>query len=183
MKPLNVLVPLDGSQFSHGLVTHICRLLNPQDHQLMLLRVADEPIGVIGQSPRQLVVNNVSIAEYPTAMDIEQSNHPIYANQQREANRAALYSDLVPVARDLEARGYLVKTEVRFGDPVGEIVACCRSEHIDLVVLGTHGRTGFRRVALGSVTTELLRATSVPTLVVKLIDPISFDEQLAELLS
>ena len=41
MKKHRVLIPLDGSEFSRRIVSHICRLLDPADHTLILLQVAE----------------------------------------------------------------------------------------------------------------------------------------------
>jgi nucleotide-binding universal stress UspA family protein len=180
MAPLKVLVPLDGSEFSRGLVPHICRLLSPKDHDLILMRVADEPVGVAGQPPRPLVLNALTMPEFATAMDVELAHHPIYASQQRDTDRAGLYCELMPVVRELESRGYNVKTEIRFGDAAEEITSYARSEHVDIVAIGTHGRTGLRRIALGSVTAEVLRTAPVPVLVVRLHEPV-IDEPQVEL--
>jgi nucleotide-binding universal stress UspA family protein len=181
MAPLKVLIPLDGSAFSNGVVSHIVRLLRPEAHHLVLLRVADEPIGVIGKPPRPFMVNTLTMPEYATALDLELAHHPIYASQQRATDNAALRCGLQATARELEDQGYTVEMEVRFGDPAEEIISFARDEHVDLIAIGTHGRTGLRRVALGSVTAEVLRTTTVPVLVVRLVEPLVVDEELAEL--
>jgi nucleotide-binding universal stress UspA family protein len=46
---------------------------------------------------------------------------------------------------------------LRFGNPVDEICHYCRQQGIDLLVLGTHGRTGVNRVLMGSVAERLVR--------------------------
>lgn len=181
MAPIRVLIPLDGSEFSRGLVPHVCRVLPPDDHDLILLRVADEPPGVIGRPPRPLVLSSLTMSEYATARDVEYAHHPIYASQQRETDRASLCGELRKVAQELERQGYNVKTEVRFGNPAAEIASYIRAEHIDMVAIGTHGRTGLRRVALGSVTAEVLRTTTIPVLVVRLPEPIVVNDVSAEL--
>lgn len=47
-----------------------------------------------------------------------------------------------------------------------EILAQIPATHADLLVLGTHGRSGFQRLFLGSVTEKVIRKASCPTLVV-----------------
>jgi nucleotide-binding universal stress UspA family protein len=54
------------------------------------------------------------------------------------------------------------------GDPADEIVRFCRDAGIDLVVLGTHGRTGVERLLMGSVAEKVLRDAPCSVLVVKL---------------
>jgi nucleotide-binding universal stress UspA family protein len=54
------------------------------------------------------------------------------------------------------------------GDPATEIVRYCRDANMDLVVMGTHGRTGLERLLLGSVAEKVLRDAPCSVLVVKL---------------
>jgi nucleotide-binding universal stress UspA family protein len=54
------------------------------------------------------------------------------------------------------------------GDPATEIVRYGRDASVDLIVMGTHGRTGVERLVLGSVAEKVLRDASCSVLVVKL---------------
>jgi nucleotide-binding universal stress UspA family protein len=54
------------------------------------------------------------------------------------------------------------------GDPAGEIVRYARDAAVDLVVMGTHGRTGVERLLMGSVAEQVLRDAPCSVLVVKL---------------
>ena len=54
------------------------------------------------------------------------------------------------------------------GDPAGEIVNYARDAGIDLIVMGTHGRTGIERMVLGSVAEKVLRDAPCSVLVVKI---------------
>jgi nucleotide-binding universal stress UspA family protein len=52
------------------------------------------------------------------------------------------------------------------GDPAEEIVRYARARGIDLIVVGTHGRSGFTRLLLGSVAERVLRQAPCPVLTV-----------------
>ena len=54
------------------------------------------------------------------------------------------------------------------GDPAGEIVRYGRDAGVDLIVMGTHGRTGVERLVLGSVAEKVLRDAACSVMVVKL---------------
>jgi universal stress protein A len=54
---------------------------------------------------------------------------------------------------------------VLVGDPATEIVALSRREHADLLVIATHGLSGYRKMLLGSTVEKVLRQTTVPVLV------------------
>ena len=56
---------------------------------------------------------------------------------------------------------------VEHGDePASEILQYAKSANIDLIVMGTHGRTGLARVVLGSVAEAVVRAAPCPVLTV-----------------
>ncbi len=61
------------------------------------------------------------------------------------------------------ARTVLVKP----GIPHGEVLATATERQVDLVVVGTHGRTGISRAILGSHAETIVRRSPVPVLVVK----------------
>lgn len=54
------------------------------------------------------------------------------------------------------------------GEPADEIVRFGRDASVDLIVMGTHGRTGMERLLLGSVAEKVLREAACSVLVVKL---------------
>jgi nucleotide-binding universal stress UspA family protein len=60
---------------------------------------------------------------------------------------------------------YLRKT-VKIGDPRAQILAHAALEGVDLIVMGTHGRTGATRLLLGSVTERVVREATCPVLTV-----------------
>jgi nucleotide-binding universal stress UspA family protein len=57
------------------------------------------------------------------------------------------------------------------GDPATEILRVAREVPCDLIVLGTHGRTGLTRLVLGSVAEEVLRKAPCSVLTVKAPPP------------
>jgi nucleotide-binding universal stress UspA family protein len=59
-----------------------------------------------------------------------------------------------------------VRTRVEEGGPAASILEVAREEMADLVVLGTHGRTGVERLVLGSVADRVVRQASCPVLTV-----------------
>jgi len=53
------------------------------------------------------------------------------------------------------------------GDPASSIVDEAEKEHADLIVMGTHGRTGLSRLLMGSVAEAVVRRAKCPVLTVK----------------
>jgi nucleotide-binding universal stress UspA family protein len=62
-----------------------------------------------------------------------------------------------------------VKYEHRIliGNPAEEIVRLAADEHADLIVMGTHGRTGLSRLVMGSVAEEVVRRSPCPVFTLK----------------
>lgn len=94
-----------------------------------------------------------------------------------EVNTAAIIEDLeaegaeatAEVAEQAEAAGVeRVRTEVIHGIPHETILDYAEDNAADLVVMGTHGRTGLDRYLIGSVTEKVVRKSDVPVLTVRL---------------
>lgn len=62
-------------------------------------------------------------------------------------------------------RGVAVETMVRNGSVHGEILQAAVDADVDLIVMGTHGRSGLDRLLLGSVADRVIRQASQPVLV------------------
>ncbi len=56
---------------------------------------------------------------------------------------------------------------VRSGSPAEEIRRFAEGEAVDLIVMATHGRTGFQHILLGSVAEKVVRLSRVPVLTIK----------------
>jgi universal stress protein A len=65
-----------------------------------------------------------------------------------------------------EAAGKQVERHLLNGDPVSVILEEAAKPGYDVIVLGTHGRTGMTRLLLGSVTEKLIRLSPIPVLTV-----------------
>ncbi len=61
----------------------------------------------------------------------------------------------------------LLTSRVEAGDPREVLVTVADEIHADLIVLGTHGRRGFRRALLGSVAESVVRTAACPVLVAR----------------
>ncbi len=57
------------------------------------------------------------------------------------------------------------------GEPVEQVLECASTNRVDLIVMGTHGRSGLSRLTLGSVTEAVLHRADVPVLTVKMAQP------------
>jgi nucleotide-binding universal stress UspA family protein len=82
----------------------------------------------------------------------------------------ALHADAERQLKDLtraaEAKGLTVHAVVGHGDPGSEIVRVAQGEQVDLIVIATHGNTGWRRAMFGSVAEKVVRLARRPVLTV-----------------
>lgn len=74
------------------------------------------------------------------------------------------------VEDEATATGLEAVTTVEHGVPHEVILEYCSDEGIDMVVMGTKGRTGLDRVLVGSVTERVVRMADVPVVTVRLSD-------------
>ena len=70
------------------------------------------------------------------------------------------------IAGGIREKGLAVRTTARLGNPSKAIIEFAQQNQIDLLVLSTRGQTGPARWLLGSVTDHVVRAASVPVVVV-----------------
>jgi nucleotide-binding universal stress UspA family protein len=92
----------------------------------------------------------------------------LYTPDQVAQMTSAFQERLARAVHAVEALG-LVQVESRLlqGIVSFEIADLARNESMDLIVMGTHGRTGVKRALMGSVAERVLRTAPCPVLVVK----------------
>ncbi|MEZ4868546.1 MAG: universal stress protein [Caldilineaceae bacterium] len=145
MSKNNVLALIDGSEFSLLILHYIKQFLTPATHAVLLFCVKEEP-------------------------PLLQPEHAAQADfsadflRERETLAQKIVHELEPQQRTLEAAGFDTSIAVRFGDPVQEIDQFLDENKIDLIAMTTHGRTGLRRVLVGSVAQHLLQHAALPIL-------------------
>jgi nucleotide-binding universal stress UspA family protein len=147
--PRRFVVGIDGSRHARAAVALVARLTVPRGGVATLLRVVD-PVrfpttGLLPARARALVASeSASLERHQVAV----------ANQQLEAARARL-----------AAAGWRVRTEVRVGRPLDEILSVSRSA--DILVIGARGVGAVERLLLGSVAGGAVARAPVPVLVVR----------------
>lgn len=71
------------------------------------------------------------------------------------------------IAEKASQRGIEVSTHIQEGDPSETVRTFITDQDIDLVTMGTHGRTGTERYFIGSVTEKIVRTSDVPVITVR----------------
>jgi universal stress protein A len=79
-----------------------------------------------------------------------------------ESEEAKLLKEVRPMSDNIKCSYIICR-----GQPADAILDYSKNQSIDLIVMGTHGRTGMRRVLLGSVADAVVRRASCPVLALK----------------
>lgn len=138
----HVLCPTDLSDFSERALRHAVALSRWFAAQLSVLRVVAD------------------VMPTPGGPDL-----PVTALAS-PALRAEAEQDLGRFAQPAIDAGIPVRTVLREGEPWREILHEAGALPADLIVMGTHGRSGFEHLLLGSVTEKVLRRATCPVLTV-----------------
>jgi nucleotide-binding universal stress UspA family protein len=84
-----------------------------------------------------------------------------------EEQRLLAQRELDQTVSRLRDSGLKARSLLRVGAPFIEIINAAQSEGADLIVLGTHGRTGLAHVLIGSVAERVVHKASVPVLTIR----------------
>jgi nucleotide-binding universal stress UspA family protein len=141
----HILVPLDGSDLAEVALPHARELAHRLQARVWLIRVVPPVF--------QPVLPPPAITIELAAEALAQTEH--LAEEYLEQVRAQLAAD-----------GLTVHSLVARGDPATEVLAAARDVQARLIVMATHGRSGLGRWMIGSVADRVVRAATVPVLLV-----------------
>jgi nucleotide-binding universal stress UspA family protein len=126
---------------------------------------ASEAIGLAKRNGSELTVISVVPAEIATPTDIDFTMNQRELIAEKEMHNAEKNAKAVKEAAQKE--GVPVKAFVMSGKPSDAIIQIAQERKADLIVLGSHGRTGVERLLMGSVAERVIVLASTPVLVVK----------------
>jgi nucleotide-binding universal stress UspA family protein len=144
IKLARLLLPTDFGPHSERALRYAIALAEKFEAELILLHVVPEPTLFIPEA--------VTLAP-PVAP-------PDNALGEAEAT-------LAKVVREHHLERFPVETVVREGNAVEEILKLARERAVDLIVMGTHGRTGLAHLFLDSVTEKVVRGAPCPVFTVR----------------
>jgi nucleotide-binding universal stress UspA family protein len=149
-----LLVPLDGSAFAEAALPHATVLARAFGGSILLVCVVGPPY----------VPYTEMMAAPAGAAEIA---NMILEEEQEKAERY-----LTDAGERLRRDGLPVQTAVCVGAPADTILQQALATGTGLIVMATHGRTGLRRLLLGSVAHEVVHRTLLPVLLVRPADPV-----------
>ena len=139
MKVTTILVPLDGSALAEAALAPAIELARANNAKLVLLRATEAHAAPL---------TDLTEAQVAAVRGAEE-----YLDSVRTRINAV----------ELAA----VDTSVWYGPPAEAIVEAARFRRADLIVMSSHGRSGVGRLVLGSVAETVLRASTVPILLLR----------------
>jgi nucleotide-binding universal stress UspA family protein len=141
-----ILVPTDFSEFSRPALDYACAIAARFAAELHLLHVTPDPAMIVPEA---------------AAFSVESMQ------AQAEAQTKEAQKQLAQLPGDGWDNGRPIIREVRTGAAFLEILDYAKTQNIDLIVIGTHGRSGLMHVLMGSVAEKVVRKSPCPVLTVR----------------
>ena len=142
-----ILFCTDFSKDSHWAFTYALNLAKNYKSKLLILHVTPEPY-----QPEQFSI-------YLPPEEIEE----LRISQKKELEKE-LDTHYLRKLKDFKRFQVLLKE----GEPFVEVIQTARKESVDLIVMGTHGRTGLDHVLFGSTAEKVVRKSPYPVLTIRL---------------
>lgn len=136
----DILLPTDGSASMAAVIDHAAELARVHDATLHCL----------------YVVNTASLSDLPMESSWEGISQALSEEGKQALEEVAARADDVDV-----------ETNLVEGSPAKEIVRYASANDCDIIVMGTHGRSGVNRLLLGSVAERVVRSSEVPVLTIR----------------
>jgi nucleotide-binding universal stress UspA family protein len=146
-----ILIPLDGSTRAESAIPVAARIARASKGTIVLLQVVNLPI------------------DY--GMFLTQSS--VLTEQDVEVENAKATEYLTSIAQSEQMEGIGTKIEVVSGPIAPTLLSYAEPSRADLIVMSSHGYTGFKRWVLGSVADKVIRHAQVPALVLREHEPLS----------
>lgn len=141
-----ILVPIDGSPTAERGLQEAISMARGSDARLLVLHVVDD---------YQMVVDMSSAASFQELLkSLRQYGLELLTKARHAVEAAGLHAETL-------------MREVTASRVSQVIVDQAAQHHCDLIVMGTHGRRGFNRIAMGSAAEQVARTSPVPVLLVR----------------
>jgi nucleotide-binding universal stress UspA family protein len=170
-----IIVPLDGSKLAECVLPHIENIAKGSGtEETILITVTERVAGLLSKADAN--AQSANSDEFQPAMAF--ADRP-YSGQHFEFDPSLKINVvtgkvikqgqryLARVAEQLVKKGIKTSIVVLMGEAAEQIVDFAGSEKANLIIMASHGRSGFSRWAMGSVAEKVFHGSSVPILLVK----------------
>ena len=150
----NILVPVDGSEHSSRAIEYASEIASKFNSKLTLFHayfftLPVTPSTILPGAPNYGVMTQESI-------DV------LSQKTKKDANQI-----LVQATNLVKEKNVVVKSLLREGRVVTEILKILETEKVDLIVMGARGISGIKKLFLGSTSEEVVKKANCPVLIVK----------------
>lgn len=139
-----ILIPVDGSPTSERAIDEAVQFAYQQGAQVEVIMIIEDLLYFEDNGVNYAALLNI----------VKSNNEKILAAAEHKFQQAGI----AVVSKLLEAKGERI---------ANKIVAEAKSFQADLIIIGTHGRSGFSRMVLGSVAEAVLRMAHIPILLIR----------------
>src|SRR5262245_34088727 len=141
------------------------RLLHPSDFPPASRGAFTKAVDLARDNKAELILLHVRSLPFPMIADGYIS--PQTYDEMERASRGAADKQMQKLVAEAKKRGVRVRGLVGEGVAHEQILRAARSQKADMIVMGTHGRTGMSKLFLGSVAGRVVSAAPVPVLTVR----------------
>lgn len=156
MKINKILIGIDDSTYARNAAAYGFEMARNNAAAVSLVHII-EPV-VFQQDP----TDSLSGMPIDSVMGMAQAEIP---KIQTELSSAIIENIIKEFGGDLEVTKF-----IEYDSTAGGIINCAQQFGADLIVVGTHKRSGFDRLIMGSIAEEVVRHSTVPVLVVPLVE-------------
>jgi nucleotide-binding universal stress UspA family protein len=170
-----IVVPLDGSELAECVLPHVESIAKSSGtEEVILITVMERIVNLIPKNGSETLPENSDVLqpsvvfsdrpytgrhfEFDPSLKIPLITGKMFKQGQRY---------LAKVADELSKNGIKVSIVVLMGEAAEQIVDFAGSEKAGLIIMASHGRSGFSRWAMGSVAEKVFHGSGVPILLVK----------------
>lgn len=143
---MKILIGVDDSPHSKAAVDYVRRMVWPKNTKVVVVSVVQPMV------PAYMEIY------VPTSLPADVQEELVRAHQGIVSNAES----------SLQGGGLATEAKVLHGDPRVALVEAAHSERADLIVVGSHGRTGIAKLVMGSVANHVVTHAPCSVLVVKL---------------
>ena len=146
-----ILVPLDGSRVGEAAI--------PVIKQLLTRRASGTKVDIYLLAVITLLRHWVVVGEASAPVS--------YTEEELALIKDKVKNYIDKTSESITGSGVTIHNMVTTGNAAEEILKAAGEINADLIAMSTHGRSGLRRMAFGSITDKVLRGASIPVLMVR----------------
>ena len=161
---MRVLVAIDGSEPAGIAVDLVAEAAWPAGTEILVAEAVESGAGLFGGPWPEIAMVQADTLEAELRGSPELM--PIYLDAVAASRKQ--HGQLArEMTAELQAAGLRAEADRREGDAATEILAAASGSNTDLIVMGTHGRSGLARIVLGSVARNVLQHATCSVLITR----------------